>query len=551
MNCKYLNFLRQKRAQAFGYANKQLEHFTFKGRINNLVRVCSGGNPSQAPEALLIVCGNGMNQIWAQIWSILSLAAIKKRYAPFVLARKGQSSLLFYFKTIGAKVVYLEDYVDHHFLIPAEIRDAVKKSLTIEDVKKIYYRNAPIGEIALSTYSRNNFTGLIDLADSDVKNQVEYWVELIIRFTSAADAIYVKYNVKALFFTEVFMEEYGAFYYAALLGDLNVMRFAGTVRDDAIIVQHLNSSNDRTHHASISQSTWSWVKEQPLTVDIDEALSSNFIDRYGEKWLRSLRNHPGTIITNPIDTRAKLGITNDKKIAVIYSHILYDTLFFFGKDLFEDYSEWLIETVKAACKNDKINWLIKVHPSNLWRGELSTFLKGKYEEERLIQEKIGELPDHVQIVPATTEINPYALFKLADFGITVRGTAGLEMAAIGKTVITAGTGRYEGNGFTVDPQDKEEYLKVLSELPDIERPTVYQIELAKKYAYSIFVLKPFRLQSIEFKVKNKKNKVLSSDDINYHPKKIYSKNMPEDLQIFSDWLVQVESQDLLNKWGAK
>ena len=29
--------------------------------------------------------------------------------------------------------------------------------------------------------------------------------------------------------------------------------------------------------------------------------------------------------------------------------------------------------------------------------------------------------------------------QMADYGITVRGTSGLEMAALGKTVITAGT----------------------------------------------------------------------------------------------------------------
>ena len=52
--------------------------------------------------------------------------------------------------------------------------------------------------------------------------------------------------------------------------------------------------------------------------------------------------------------------------------------------------------------------------------------------------------------------------KFADIGITIRGTSGLEMAVLNKTVITCGKNRYENKGFTIDPKNKNEYERIIS-----------------------------------------------------------------------------------------
>lgn len=503
-----------------------------------------------AKGSLLIVSGRGMNVLWAQIWTILSLAARAHGYRVFVLTTRRQWHLNRYFRLLGITPVNFEDYAaGRSNALPKEVAEEVSRARSLVDYRKLRYQGTPIGEIALSTYSRHCGTGVIDLSDQEVCRFINQWLVQIVQSINIANAIFEQHDVRLAFFTEVFMEEYGAFYYAALEKELNITRFAGTVRDDAIIVQHLSRSNDRVHHASLSESSWEWVKAQPYSPAIDAALHKNFMDRYGAKWHRSKRNQPGTQIIDPMKARRQLGIAPDRKVAVIFSHILYDTLFFFGTDLFSDYAEWLVETVRVACANPRIDWLIKVHPSNLWRGELNTLLKGRYEEERVIELAIGKLPPHVRIVPASTKINPYTWFQMADFGITVRGTSGLEMAALGKNVITAGTGRYEGNGFTVDPPDKDAYLELLSKLPDLPKPTPMQWELAKRYAYSIFVLKPFTISSLMPRLKTGKRRVVASDDIVYCPVAWGKDTLPADLQEFSDWLANIENQDLLNEWG--
>ena len=43
-------------------------------------------------------------------------------------------------------------------------------------------------------------------------------------------------------------------------------------------------------------------------------------------------------------------IPKNKKIAIVYSHILFDLLYFHGKDIFENYADWFVETVKENTK---------------------------------------------------------------------------------------------------------------------------------------------------------------------------------------------------------
>ena len=50
-----------------------------------------------------------------------------------------------------------------------------------------------------------------------------------------------------------------------------------------------------------------------------------------------------------------------------------------------------------------------------------------------------KLPKHVKLIFPDSEISPLSWMKFTDYGITVRGTSGIELAALGKQVLIAGT----------------------------------------------------------------------------------------------------------------
>ena len=52
------------------------------------------------------------------------------------------------------------------------------------------------------------------------------------------------------------MAEYGGYYYDALKLKLNIIRFCGTVRDNAAVITRMTSESDRTHFSSFSKKSW-------------------------------------------------------------------------------------------------------------------------------------------------------------------------------------------------------------------------------------------------------------------------------------------------------
>ena len=499
---------------------------------------------------LLIVAGQAMNAQWCQLWAVLGAVYRNNGHRVFLLTSKNEPIHNLYFRLFRIEPIYLEDMQIRTCAVPVAFADQVASLDTFERFKNFSADGVPFGQIAISTYSRLRATGVINATSPEVQTELRAWLIYLYQTFQSANALYEMKNIKMLFFTEVFMEEYGAFYYGALKRDLNVIRFAGTVRDNAVVVQHLTRESDRTHHASVTAESWARICRYPDSPVVNRELEQNFLDRYGDRWALSKRNQPNTRIMSPQEARALLGVPDDRKIAVIFSHILYDTLFFFGEDLFSCYADWFVESVKAACRNPRVEWFVKVHPSNLWRGELEHFFGGKYEEVRLIERFIGQqLPAHVQLVYPDTPISPYTWFQVADYGVTVRGTSGIELAALGKTVITAGSGRYEKIGFTINPQTAKEYLSLLSGLPDIPRLTAEQRWLGERFAYATFCMKPFTLDFLRPQPRAGRSSIFSSDDL------VYIGNFSDDLTAlpasitrFVDWSFDRDSVDLLNEW---
>lgn len=495
---------------------------------------------------VLFVAGRGMNVGWAQMWTYLSLSFALRNIEPCVLILSRQWVMRLYFNLVGARIFRLEVVLEND--ARPFCSEELEECRTVKQWKALHYMNMPVGQMALSTYCRYHATGFIEPSNESFRVFAAEWIQDICRAYEAAAKLYRTHKIDRAVFTETFIEEYGGFYYAALASGIDVIKTSGTVRDNAIVVQRRSAQNERLHHAALTDPAWQIVKQLIDYDQIKSEVDRNFSDRYGGKWLRSQRNHKNTKIVSREEGRALLGLTGERKSVVVFSHILYDAMFHYGDELFQDYATWLIETVKVAIENPGVDWFIKLHPSNLWRGEFQSMLGGKYEEEKIIARHIGALPAHVHLVYADTPINPFGWYQIADYGISVRGTAGLEMACFGKPVITAGTGRYEGKGFTIDPRSVDEYRSILLALPALNPLTPAQTELAVRYAHGLFNMKPFTLASLEPRLKFGKRQVRESDDITYvpHPHS-EATPLPSELLRFADYIEDKNQIDLLTE----
>ena len=210
------------------------------------------------------------------------------------------------------------------------------------------------------------------------------------------------------------------------------------------------------------------------------------------KWFNRQNLQINKKIFSKIELKKILGISNDNKICVIFTHIFDDATFFYGKDLFESYEDWLKNIIYKIKELNNINWIIKVHPANMLKSNYSL-------EEKLLDRIIKIIPNHIKIVRPNTPINTFSFFGSIDYGLTVRGTVGCELACYGIPVITAGNGRYSGEGFTIDPKSKEEFYKYIENLGKIEKLNKHKINLAQVYTYGSLVCRSIKMHGINIK----------------------------------------------------
>jgi hypothetical protein len=105
------------------------------------------------------------------------------------------------------------------------------------------------------------------------------------------------------------------------------------------------------------------------------------------------------------------------------------------------------------------------------------------------------LPPHITVIPAETAVSTFSLFQVMDYCLTVRGTIGMEAASLGIPVLTAGTGRYDHKGFTIDVESREAYRERLARIEEIPPLSAEARELAERFAYGVWMLRALPLVS--------------------------------------------------------
>ena len=235
----------------------------------------------------------------------------------------------------------------------------------------------------------------------------------------------------------------------------------------------------RIDFKALSPDTWMEVRDTDLSPRMEARLDRFFDDRYKKNISFDMRNRPKQFKSDLTELRAKYAPTH-KPVWVVLSHINWDSVADFAPMAYATFDDWILDTVRQAIEVPDVQWLIKIHPVEAWDNPATGV-------QRLIERNFPELPDHVRVIPAEDDVSPANLFELMDGGVTVYGTAGLELALIGKPVIVAGEAHYGGMGFTHDALTPEAYRDLLRRAASIGPLTDEQRVLVRKYAYSHFI----------------------------------------------------------------
>lgn len=326
---------------------------------------------------------------------------------------------------------------------------------------------------------------------------------------------------------------------------VDVLTWFDAHRSSALMLKRYRIENRDRHHGSISDDTWAALCAMPWGAENRDALRREYAVNYAAgDWYSRGGTQVNKRVIDPASVRARLGLDPERKTAVIFPHILWDATLFWGEDLFSNYEDWLVETVKAAAANTRLNWIIKIHPAHVAKSAMERDDR-QPAEMAAITRRIGALPRHVTLIPPDTDINTYSLFGIMDYCLTVRGTIGIEAASLGIRVLTAGTGRYDHRGFTTDSASASEYLDRLARLESLPPLSEAERELAERFAYGAFLLRPFPLST--WTIDHAKD-VEATTHVSLNATTVDALRRAPDLLAFAAWAQDGHQEDFL--WRA-
>lgn len=417
-----------------------------------------------------------------------------------------------YFRAFGInRFIYLNDVqltADEQAYCQASANQLLDQPLSLQLVKGWQFEGSWIGPQIISTLSRIRFEGMVDFSDPQVHIRLGEMLGPCLEHVLRARKLMQTHPADLGLTIEANYAAFGPLVDMAIAHNTPVIQMIQPWKDDGLIFRRLTLSTRREHPSSVALETLDDVVQRPWTDVEEKVLIQLFADRYGGRWFLQARNQQNTRAYTYDELATRFSLDPQKPVAVVFSQVLWDANLFYGDDIFEDYGEWFVETVRAACANPAVNWLVKIHPANVWKRSYENITR-EYAETELIRREIGELPPHVKLIGADDDVNTLSLFENLDYGVTVRGTAGMEVVCFGKHCVTAGTGRYSGLGFTLDCADRQQYFHRLANLQDQPPMMAAEVLRAKWHAYTAFMLRPWPMVSARAKFVYKK--------AGYHP----------------------------------
>ena len=179
------------------------------------------------------------------------------------------------------------------------------------------------------------------------------------------------------------------------------------------------------------------------------------------------------IIDNKNDFCKALQLENKYPIVLILAHELTDGNLINKWNIFQNDMFFMKDTLKKIKNINKINWIIKPHPSEeIFNSKITTFdLFNNHSKEC---KNIKLLPNDYLIK------NPKKIYHCA---ITSHGTAGYEYPSLEIPTIICGDTPYSELGFNLEPKNKNKYFSLLKKIKIIKKLKKEQIVKSRLFYY--------------------------------------------------------------------
>lgn len=511
----------------------------------------SEGGDLTDPNRLFVILSYTNLPLHAKFHALVGKTMQLHGYTPVVFTYTGCNFGQNYFRLFGIdRLLMWNEYVREHGPGEAKIKAILAALLpaqpTIPEVLDCTFHGVEVGKHALSVTSRKLIQGRLDISDPQTAGMVQAHLQRAVQAVLLAQKFLDEHAVEKMLVRDSGYIPNGSIYETALQRGIDCVVYEQGQQRHTWLLKRYTPETKGEHYFSLARPTWAAIRQEEWTAEDDRQVDATFQKRYEPNSIDDRRRlQSGKQIKSPEAVRAQLELDPARKTAVIFSHIAWDAAFFFGSCLFDDFEHWLFETVKyVAAECPQMDWLVKLHPFNVFK--LQREDREEESEMRLLR-TLMPLPDHVKIVRADTDINTWSLFPVANYVLTVNGTVGLEFPCFGVPVVVAGTGRYNGRGFTIEPPSREAYFATLKTLHEVPRLDAATQQLARQHFLALITRRQFSLADIAPMELKEMDQAASNVHDNIQ---ITARSLPEFAEAASilqlgDWLANSDTPDLL------
>jgi hypothetical protein len=470
----------------------------FKLQYSEIFDTNFHGFDSSSKRALVISTADFQSFFQVELTLVKALELAKFKVSALIIHDENDRSATEYYGCAGVReILSWKEFRESPDIANARI--LLNKVGSIREFVSLEYAGIRVGRFAYASALRSLRKGSLDFnSPKDIQTLVEF-LATAIASANGAQKILRKNRPDLLLLLDSMYSPEGELVDSCLKAGIDVVMYALAHKSSTLICKRYTLENKDEQPASLSDKSWQFIRKMDWNKLCHEKIQRELYNNYASgDWYSVACTQFDKTFLNADDLRNRLGLDPAKKTAFIFPHISWDASLMWGEDLFNNYEEWFIETVRAACVNTRVNWVIKIHPAHAGKNIIER-KRGEYSDVLALRNQFKELPNHVFMIPAESDISTFSLFKIMDYCLTVRGTVGIEAGRFGIPVLTAGTGRYDRKGFTVDSESREQYLYKLANILSIPRLSNNQRDLADRFSYGLFLIRPLTFTSVTFK----------------------------------------------------
>lgn len=312
----------------------------------------------------------------------------------------------------------------------------------------------------------------------------EFFFASLVNAQAARKAL-ERYAPRGFYSSHGVFADWGPSYELALRSGIPCARYKQTALRGRFMVRR-DTPEDCRDANFLTAGEWAAVRDRGITSS-EEAALDELLEEYA-----SGRTVEAQIFSRgkseERNLRQELGLDGSRPAWGVFLHNFWDFHLLAGRTVYPDIMEWVADTLRIISEVPDVQWLIKTHP-------VGVAFKSRFDFAELLAELDAPLPPHVILVPSERRINNFALQELLSGCVTIRGSAGLEMALQGKPAILAGEAHYGGKGFTLDARDREHYRELLRRAARIPLLRPEQRRLARVYGHDFFLRRPVDLSA--------------------------------------------------------